>query len=139
MKHEAALAAKQIKQILKKEFPSINFSVTSENYAGGNSVRINYTDGVPSKQVDKLVAKFQYGHFDGMNDIYEFSNTREDIPQAKFVQVQRDISPEVRQSIKTKIANDFGIKNENDEQQWYEKFSCWSDQVIWRELSELTV
>lgn len=139
MKHEAALAAKQIKQILKKEFPSINFSVTSANYAGGNSVRINYTDGVPSKQVDKLVAKFQYGHFDGMNDIYEFSNTREDIPQAKFVQVQRDISPEVRQSIKTKIANDFGIENENDEQQWYDEFSCWSDQVIWRYIGELTV
>jgi len=139
MKHEAALAAKQIKQILKKEFPSINFSVTSENYAGGNSVRIHYTDGVPGEQVDKLVKKFQYGHFDGMNDIYEFSNTREDIPQAKFVQVQRDISPEVRQSIKTKIANDFGIKNEDDEQQWYDKFSCWSDQIIWREFSKLTV
>lgn len=139
MKHEAALAAKQIKQILKKEFPSINFSVTSENYAGGNAVRIHYTDGVPTEQVDKLVKKFQYGNFDGMNDIYEFSNVREDIPQAKYVQVQRDISPEVKQSMKTKIAKDFGIENENDEQQWYEKFKCWSDQVIWRELSKLTV
>ena len=36
---------------------------------------------------EKIVSKYQYGHFDGMNDIYEYSNSREDIPQAKYIHV----------------------------------------------------
>jgi hypothetical protein len=89
MKTTHARTAQEIRKILKKEFPTIKFKVTSESYSMGSSVRIEWTDGVTSEKVDELVKKFQYGHFDGMQDLYEYSNSRDDIPQVKYVQTER--------------------------------------------------
>lgn len=119
---QAALASKMIKKELKEKFPTIKFAVHSQNYAGGDSVHIQYENGVPSKEVDKVVAKYQYGNFNGMEDIYEYSNSRDDIPQAKYVQVQRDITSSVRERVKENIAKKFGIKEINNEQEWYDVF-----------------
>jgi hypothetical protein len=91
---EAAQAAKAIKQELKKTFPGIKFSVRSDNFSMGDSVHIGWTDGPTVKQVDTVVDKYQYGHFNGMEDIYENSNNRNDLPQAKFVMADRKISEE---------------------------------------------
>ncbi|WP_407522726.1 hypothetical protein PDL71_15595 [Lacibacter sp. MH-610] len=99
--HAAASAA--IKQELKKYFPCIKFSVTSDSFAGGNSVDISWTDGPTTKQVEAITSKYQYGHFDGMNDIYENSNHRDDIPQAKYVQEHRRISDELENEVKAQL------------------------------------
>lgn len=93
---QAAQASKMIKIILNKEYPNIKFSVKSDNYSMGSSVRINWTDGIPEKEIDSFARQFQYGHFDGMNDIYEYSN-KKDFPQAKFVFCNREISDKVYQ------------------------------------------
>lgn len=138
MATEAALAAKAIKSELKIAFPQIKFSVKSENFAGGDAVRIHYTDGVPTKVVEKITNKYQSGSFDGMTDMYEYTNSREDIPQAKYVQVYRDVSPEAKAKVKQDIATKFGIQNPGDEQEWQKVFRCWSDQVVWRELENMT-
>lgn len=90
MKTQSALCARDVKQLLKKEYPTIDFSVRSDNFANGNSVDISWNLGPTSDEVDKLVSKYQYGHFDGMIDMYEHSNMRDDINQAKFVMCQRD-------------------------------------------------
>lgn len=90
MKTEAARAAGQIKGVLKKEFPTVKFSVKSSNFANGNSVDVRWNLGPTTDQVDKHIRQYQYGHFDGMIDMYENSNSRSDIPQAKFVHSQRD-------------------------------------------------
>ena len=74
-----------------------------------------------------------------MTDMYEYTNSREDIPQTKYLFVSRVITPDVKAKVKSDIAKSFGLKDENDEQEWYDKFSCWSDQVIWRELSKMTI
>ena len=37
------------------------------------------------KEIKAYCNQFQYGHFDGMTDCYEYSNNRDDLPQAKFV------------------------------------------------------
>ena len=37
------------------------------------------------KAVETFANRFQYGHFDGMTDCYEYSNTNEGRPQVKFV------------------------------------------------------
>lgn len=94
-KTQAAQAAHTIKAELKKEFPGIKFSVSSDTYSMGNSVRISWTDGPTTSQVEKICDKYQYGHFNGMEDIYEFSNNRADIPQAKYVQYSRHQSEEI--------------------------------------------
>jgi hypothetical protein len=91
----AANASAAIKAELKEVFPDIKFSVRSDNFSMGNSVDISWTDGPTSDQVEKITDKYQYGHFNGMEDIYEYTNSREDIPQAKYVSAHRKISEEL--------------------------------------------
>lgn len=90
---EHALCAKAIKQELKKAYPLIKFSVKSDTFAGGNSVGINWTNGPTVSQVELISKKYEYGHFNGMEDIYEINNRRNDIPQAKYIHTSRNIDP----------------------------------------------
>jgi hypothetical protein len=130
----AAKAAKLIRTELKKTFPEAKFRVRSNNYAGGDSVYVNWTDGPTSEQVSDITAKYQYGHFDGMIDLYEYSNRIEGLPQVKFVLRQREISDETYARKKTALAKEFGIKDETNEEQWFSVFHYCSDQVTRREL-----
>ena len=91
----AALCALAIREELKKEFPAVKFSVKSSNFAGGDSVHISWNEGPTSREVDVFTNKYQYGSFDGMTDMYNYSNTREDLPQSKYVSTRREISEEV--------------------------------------------
>ena len=90
----AAKAAKAIRKELKEAFPSIKFSVTSKNFSMGNSIDVDWMTGPTSKEVEAIINKYQYGHFNGMEDIYEHSNSREDIPQAKYVTANRSFRDE---------------------------------------------
>ncbi len=94
-----ASAAKAIRKELKEAFPLIAFSVRSSVYSGGSSVRIDWVDGPISDEVRRLVGKYQYGHFNGQEDIYENTNSREDIPQVKYVQVSRAISGDISREV----------------------------------------
>ena len=94
-----ALTAKAIKQELKKLFPSTKFSVKSDSFAGGNSVDVSWDNGPRRKQVDEIISKYQYGHFNGMEDIYEISNRNENIPQVRFVHSSRNINEEIIEEI----------------------------------------
>ena len=85
----AAQTAAAIRKELKAAFPNTRFRVTSDNFAGGNAVRIGWVDGPSNEQVRELTDKYEYGHFDGMIDMYEYSNVRDDIPQVKYVTLQR--------------------------------------------------
>src|SRR5690349_961984 len=89
---EAALCAKAIRAELKNTFPQIKFAVKSSNFAGGNSVDIDWIDGPTIEQVEVITSKYQYGKFDSMTDYYEDSNSRSDIPQAKYIMENRSIS-----------------------------------------------
>lgn len=91
--HAGAAAA--IKVELKAAFPGIKFSVTSDSFSMGDSVHIGWTDGPTSNEVENISKKYQYGHFDGMTDMYESSNSRDDIPQSKYVSASRSISDEL--------------------------------------------
>ena len=80
----AKLVASIIKQFVKKEFPNLVVSATSETYSGGSSVRVNVCnkDGSKVNESDfKRIHNWSYilkaGSFDGMYDIY---NYREDKP-----------------------------------------------------------
>ena len=87
-----AAAAKAIRAELKAAFPNDKFSVRSESFSMGNAVTIRYPNGLLThevKRVEAIAGAYQEGHFDGLNDIYELSNCRDDLPQVKFVHVQR--------------------------------------------------
>lgn len=96
---EQAQAAKLIRAELKKH--GIKARVRSSSASMTSSVDVYLTDELPATvaQVEEFCGKFQEGHFDGMTDCYEYSNTRSDLPQAKFVFVHNDLSEELRASV----------------------------------------
>jgi len=112
MKTIAAQTAQEIRKVLKTTYPKVKFTVTSESYSGGNSVRVGYTDFIPTTEIDKLLSKFQYGHFDGMTDMYEYSNKVEGIPQVKYLFVERKMSEMVKNELLNKINTEYaGCEN----------------------------
>jgi hypothetical protein len=95
----AALTSKAIRTILKRVFPQTKFTVKCSNFAGGNSVHVKYADSIPERFVSDIVKQFEYGSFNGMIDLYEFTNCRDDIPQVKYVSTDRDVSIEFARAI----------------------------------------
>jgi hypothetical protein len=57
---------------LKREFPTVKFSVKIE-HRGSSSININWTDGPTTEQVKKITGKYNQGNFNGMEDIYEYN------------------------------------------------------------------
>ena len=136
---EAAKAAKAIKAELKEAFPSMKFSVRSSNFSMGNSVNIGWTNGPITEAVEEITNKYQYGHFDGMIDLYKYSNSREDIPQSKYVFANRTLTDEIRAAKKAEIAEKFGIEDPENEKEWLKVFDRWSQEVVYRELQHQTL
>lgn len=134
-----AQAAKMIRRELKENFPNTKFQVLSSSASMMTAVDIYWTDGPTTRDVDAVVAKFQYGHFDGMQDLYEYSNSRDDIPQVKFVQTQRRISDETRRQTLENIADQFGIDPDAPESEWMDRIGTWPSQAVHRELVHRTL
>jgi len=134
---QAALTAKAIRTELKVRFPAIKFKVRCENFAGGDAVDISYTNGIPEKEVEAITRKYQYGHFNGMEDIYEYSNSREDIPQAKWVSVRREVSPENIEKVKQDIMKDYGMTEWTWESR-QKAFGFGDESVLYRTYRDMT-
>jgi len=130
-----AAAAAAIRAELKAKFPGVSFRVTSKGYSMGDHVNIDWMDGPTSKSVDEIVGKYEMGHFDGMNDIYEYSNRRGDIPQSKYVFTAREMSDKVRQELTAKLAEYWGL-DMTDEQAVMSKTGRWPDQLVRIEFSD---
>tara|TARA_R110002012_G_C11275850_1_gene570058 strand:- start:44 stop:511 length:468 start_codon:yes stop_codon:yes gene_type:complete len=91
MKSEVAKCAAEIRKILKEK--NIKASVRSQQYSMGNNVNVEIKEILDPeiyKALQAELAKYQYGHFNGMEDIYEYSNNVEGIPQTKFLFVKYD-------------------------------------------------
>lgn len=124
-----AACAKAIRAELKKVFPAVKFSVTSESFSMGNAVRISWTDGVTTDQVNEITRKYQYGSFDGMTDSYNYTNSRDDIPQAKYVQVSRDFSDLVMKTFAETYRAYYGlgdVKLHETSQEMQNKVGYWT-------------
>lgn len=78
---EHAAAAKMIRTELKKH--GIKATVRAKAYAGGESITVTVNNELPAtyKAIKAYCSRFQYGHFDGMQDLYEYSNHSDDLPQ----------------------------------------------------------
>jgi hypothetical protein len=120
---EHAQTAKAIRTVLKAAYPRIPFSVTSESYSGGNAVRIHWTDGPASAAVEALTDRHEQGHFDGMIDLYEYSNVRKDIPQVKYITTQRAHSPEALAGIVAQLNQYWGWELRVDGNGWIDPAS----------------
>lgn len=139
-KTEAAYVAKLLKTEFKQKFPGTKFSVKSDSYTGGDSIRISFAASSTSpkvKEIEMLASKYQAGHFDGMTDCYEYTNRTEG-PTVKYIFVDAVVSDEEREAIAEGIRSDFGITLEqwNDSQFMYKKFQDGSakSSMVWREI-----
>ena len=68
-----ALGAKNIKIELEQAFPGVKFSVKSESFSMGDSIDVYWTGNPAREDVDKIISKYQEGHFNSMDDLYEYS------------------------------------------------------------------
>jgi Large polyvalent protein associated domain 29 len=89
---EVTMCAKDIRAELKREMPKVKFSVKSQSYSMGNSVRISWELGPTERQVKKYVDKYEAGSFDGMTDSYTYTPKQFRTQySAKYVQCSRHI------------------------------------------------
>jgi len=124
-KSSHAAAAQQIREKLKAAFPEVKFSVTSDSYSGGNSVHVEWKDGPTTSMVEDISGAYQYGSFDGMTDMYNNTNDRDDIPQVKYVQERREMSAETREFITNQLTAMWGdqLQPYEIERRTYQVFS----------------
>ena len=108
---EHAHVAKLCRQYVKGL--GLQVKARSSIFSMGSSVDVKVIDASAEqrKQIEKELNQYQYGHFDGMNDIYENSNSREDIPQVKYVSISFSYSPEIEQAAYDFILKYWGFKD----------------------------
>lgn len=58
-----------IRKALKRRFPGVKFSVRTDTYSAGASIRVRYTDGPMLAEVEPVARAFQGAGFDGMIDL----------------------------------------------------------------------
>jgi hypothetical protein len=100
----------------------------------GSSINVKIKQDVSPAALEKIRAfcsQYQYGHFDGSIDLYEYSNSRDDIPQVSYVFVEVDYSDEIKQAARDYIAGISGIESyERDRYEWMALCGSWGD--FWR-------
>lgn len=129
-----AIVGKCIRKELKAAFPGVKFRVYGQAYSGGNSVRVCWENGATVEAVKNIVDKYQYGSFNGMEDIYEHDNKHPELEaQVKYVQVQRDISDAAYLSMRDKYHDTVGL----DLDVWSPKLLGTVRQFLRRELSNV--
>jgi hypothetical protein len=135
----AAIAAAEIRKRLKAA--NIKATVKCENFAGGNAVNINLFDEPPwiVKQASDIAEPFEYGHFDGMTDCYQYSNKRPDLPaQVKYVHVNVSTSDELCQRIYTFIRGYYAeaatFPEDCKDAAQIRLHDTWMSNVVWREF-----
>ena len=95
---ESAQVAAIIRKHLKAE--GIQATVRSSNFSMGDSVTVHLLDDpnpATVQQVREFCAKFKDGHFNGMEDIYEYTNHADkSIPRTKYLHVECRYSDTIR-------------------------------------------
>jgi hypothetical protein len=128
-KSNHAAAAAMIRANLKKH--GIKATVHSKDFAGGNSIDVRIAqDLTPAalKEINAYCGQFEYGSFDGMEDIYRYTNHRDDLPQVKYLHVYVDYSDAIRAEAAAYIANIEGLNEyERDRYNWMALCGSWGD------------
>ena len=141
-----ALCAKAVRKELKALGVKADH-VRSEGFAGGDAVRVQFTDIPHPKRVpiENALNKYQYGHFNGMEDIYEYSNRNDKIPQVKYMSITFKASDEVKQKALTKLIETYvGMEDAPETitdprwQTWrHPRFGDHIQQMVWKLICEV--
>ena len=108
-----AETAKEVRAVLKRYWPGLKFSVRSDTYSGGASIRVRWYDGPTGKQVEKRIGCFAGASFDGMVDLKEYhdSTLRGEVVSfgANYVFCERQYSAAFLGRIAQAVAKDWGF------------------------------
>lgn len=100
-----AQAAASLRQELALAFPGVKFSVTSKSASMTNSVRYEWSLGPTGDQVEAIASKYEYGRYDGAQDLATFDNSafgdavERVLGRAKYVSGYRDIPESIHEQI----------------------------------------
>lgn len=109
-------AAKNCRIELKAAFPGVKFSVRTSRFSGGDSIDVQWTDGPTSDQVSSIVDRYSAGHFNGLDDSYNYSDSAwtAAFGDAKYVKTKRDDSDSAIESairtVRAKYSGNFESK-----------------------------
>lgn len=112
-------AAKNIRIELKRAFPAVKFSVKTERYSGGDSIRVRWVDGPTSDQVERIINRYEGGSFDGMTDSYNHRNDHawtDAFGEAKYIFADREHSEKAVLSAARRVKNKLGGIEESIEE-----------------------
>lgn len=133
----------QVAKICKQYINSLGYpcAARSRSFSMGDSVDVS-VENVPADILDKIhseLAKYEYGHFDGMTDMYELSNMRDDIPQTKYLHIGCTYTDDIKQKAWQWLRDSWqdaaeGPENFKDAHN-YRLGNQWADQAIWQLLS----
>lgn len=110
-KYDHVTCGKNIRAELKKNFPSVKFSVRYESFSMGDAYRVSWDDGPIVQEVDALLHKFASGRFDGMTDSSwtEIDDFNEVFGDVKYVSTSRYVTDKGRE----RVRQIFGIDESN--------------------------
>lgn len=98
-RHAGGVAvAKNIRIILKREFPCVKFSVKADY----SSVNIRWTDGPTVEAVEEKTGMFKGGSFNGMGDIYEHESSAftDAFGDVKYIFTSRDYREGLKDAVR---------------------------------------
>lgn len=74
--HKRKTPAQYIKEDLQKRFPWVKFSCKYKTFSWGDDVNVSWSGGPLKCEVEPVVNSYEYWHFDGMTDMYEYYEDR---------------------------------------------------------------
>lgn len=102
-------ASGNLRELLKKEFPGIKFSVRKDG--SGDTVNITWTDGPTRKMVDEIAGQFEGRRFNGMEDCEEIvsSDFTDLFGSLGYIFTEREYSEEVMERERMKVIEDYPL------------------------------
>ena len=104
-----AEAAFRIRKELKKH--GIKARVRSASFSMGDSVSITLYDPLPAthKMVDEFSGRYEKGHFNGMEDIYEYRKDYDEDANTKYVIIEIEYSDEMKEKALKYVHDKFNM------------------------------
>lgn len=99
-----AETARRVRSELKAQWPGVKFSVRTEHYS---TIYVRWVDGPRANDVEALLAKYQHGYFDGMDDSYHYTggNVVDGVDfSVQYLFAERAMSDETRARFRALVA-----------------------------------
>ncbi len=107
-----------IKKYILQRF-GVKVSIRTEWFSCGNSMHVSYSLGCHAGAIETFIKRLEEGHFDGMNDIYEYYDKAEtgmrlngiELNTFNYVLVDREIPDSVRYRLAQAVSDKMNFED----------------------------